>query len=303
MTLFSGILELLVLPTVLCVVGSLEQGVHYTNETVFAGMNETVVLNCYRVDKSECAWRIMKKQVPSSMDSNATDKTYTLYTEGHSLNPKLHNTNIDIIGGTNTGKCNLKIRSFSAADEGSYTCNFFTLLTYTHYFAYNVQLKSTPDGILTILNSSNRLHETDGIYKCKASNGIYGTKRHLYQIGTTLVHNKVPPIFVNANKPIQFGRYGQKMNLTVLLYNKYGTIQTTISKLFKPLNTETRQETIKTQDISHDVNVTVSGIKITFQLTLDKIEDFTDYTIQACNEMGCNELTVKITSASKLINK
>ncbi|CAC5372896.1 unnamed protein product [Mytilus coruscus] len=87
------------------------------------------------------------------------------------------------------------------------------------------------------------------------------------------------------------------MNLTVLLYNKYGTIQTTKSKLNENLHTETRQKTIKTQDISHDVNVTVSGIKITFQLTLENIEDFTDYTIKACDEMGCNELTVKITSA------
>ncbi|CAC5422725.1 unnamed protein product [Mytilus coruscus] len=60
-----------------------------------------------------------------------------------------------------------------------------------------------------------------------------------------------------------------------------------------------RQETIKTQDISHDVNVTVSGIKITFQLTLDKIEDFTVYTIKACNKMVCNELTVKITFANR----
>ncbi|XP_063411585.1 protein turtle-like [Mytilus trossulus] len=159
-------------------------------------------------------------------------------------------------------------------------------------------LKGTSEGSLILLKSNNNteLHELDGIYKCKASNGIYDTTGQLYQTGTALVHNKVPPIFVNANKPIQIGRYGQKMNITVLLYNKYDTIQTAISKLNKPLYTKTNQESIWTQDIFHDVNVTVSGVKITFQLTLVKTEDFTDYTIKACNKMGCNELLVKIIS-------
>ncbi|CAC5372146.1 CADM4 [Mytilus coruscus] len=430
MAFFSGLLELLVIHNVLCVLCSSEQDVYYKYETVYVGTNETVELYCYRFDQSECAWRISKKALPSSKDSNATDKTYILYTDGHLLNPKLNNTNIDIIGGNNTGKCNLKIRRFTTVDEGSYTCKFwsrglpfnltihqvimkkgkkvvrgiegknltivctvksgrlaatlvlrtngistwkertdcvtysfiptkkenmqsivcsaystvldnplsfkvqldiqyspvveitrrqtehklilicnpsgnpenYTFGNWEHWseFKEHIQnLEGTPDGTLPLPKSTNNkwFPETDGIYKCKASNGIYGTNGHLYQIGTTLVHNKVPPIFVITNKPIQFGRYGQKMNLTVLLYNKYGTIQTTISKQNEPLHTETIQETIKTQDISHDVILTVSGIKITFQLTLDKIEDFTDYTIKACNEMGCNELTVKITPA------
>ncbi|XP_052079075.1 uncharacterized protein LOC127717472 [Mytilus californianus] len=123
------------------------QGVYYPHETVFVGTNETVELNCYKYDQSECAWRISKKAVPSSMDSNATDKTYILYTDGHLLNPKLKNTNIDIIGGTHTGKCNLKIRSFSSADEGSYTCKFWSPGTDAHYNVYNVQLKSLPSNL------------------------------------------------------------------------------------------------------------------------------------------------------------
>ncbi|XP_076088491.1 nephrin-like [Mytilus galloprovincialis] len=162
-------------------------------------------------------------------------------------------------------------------------------------------LKGTSDGTLTLLRSNNNkgLHKTDGIYKCVVSNGIYGTNGNFYQKGTTLVYNKVPPIFVNANKPIQIGCYGQKLNLTVLLYNKYGTMETTISNPNKPLYTDIYQQMIQTQDIFHDVNVTVSGVKITFQLTLNKAEDFTDYTIKACNEIGCNKLTVEITSENR----
>ncbi|XP_052079066.1 uncharacterized protein LOC127717467 isoform X2 [Mytilus californianus] len=175
----------------------------------------------------------------------------------------------------------------------------YTFADWEHWSEFNEHIRNvqgTPDGTLTLLesNNNNKLHENDGIYKCRTSNGIYGTNGNLYQKGTALINDRVPPIFVNANKPIQFGSYGQKMNLTVHLYNKYGTIQTTISKLNETLNIHGRQERILTQDVFHGVNVTVSGIKITFQLTLDKIEDLTEYTTKACNEKGCNDLTVKI---------
>ncbi|CAC5372145.1 unnamed protein product [Mytilus coruscus] len=175
----------------------------------------------------------------------------------------------------------------------------YTFADWEHWSEFNEHIRNvqgTPDGTLTFLesNNNNRLHENDGIYKCRTSNGIYDTNGDLYQNGTALIIDRVPPVFVNANKPIQFGRYGQRMNLTVFLYNKYGTIQTTISKQNETLHTHGRQETIQTHDIFHDVNVTVSGIKITYLLTVDTIEDFTDYTIKACNGNGCNELTVKI---------
>ncbi|XP_076088931.1 uncharacterized protein LOC143059337 [Mytilus galloprovincialis] len=43
-----------------------------------------------------------------------------------------------------------------------------------------------------------------------------------------------------------------------------------------------------------DVNITVACIQIIFQLTLNRKEDCTDYTIEACNKKGCNEVMVKI---------
>lgn len=112
---------------------------------VFVGTNETVELNCYHLYPSKCTWRISRTAEPSAIESNATDnmdKTFTVHTEGHLLKPKLKNTNIDIIGGNNSGKCNLKIRSFSAADEGSYTCKYWSISRFGFYKFYNVQLKS-----------------------------------------------------------------------------------------------------------------------------------------------------------------
>ncbi|CAC5372894.1 unnamed protein product [Mytilus coruscus] len=104
----------------------------------------------------------------------------------------------------------------------------------------------------------------------------------------------IPPKFVNSNKQIQIGRYGKEINLTVLVYNKYGTLKTNLSKRNKSLNAHGIQESIQIHEMVYGVNVTMACIEITFQLTLDEIEDFTDYTLEACNKKGCNELTVKI---------
>lgn len=78
-----------------------------------------------------------------------------------------------------------------------------------------------------------------------------------------------PPIFVNANKPIQYGHYGQKMYLNVQLYNhKYDTIHTAIAKQNHPINLLGRQERIITHDRFHGIDITVSGLNITFLLTM-----------------------------------
>ncbi|VDI57359.1 Hypothetical predicted protein [Mytilus galloprovincialis] len=185
------------------------------------------------------------------MVNNAREENYTQYSEGHSLNSKIKNSNIVINGDNIIGKYNLIIRNVSAVDVGSYRCKFWKAGDlHLHIYVYNLQLQPL-----------------------------------------------FPPIFSNGNKPIQFGRYAQKMNLTVLMNNKFGTIQTYyISKQNETLDIQGRQEKIKLHDIVQDVNVTVSGIKIIFQLTLYTAEDFTDYTIKACNQKGCNELTVKVKS-------
>lgn len=112
---------------------------------VFVGTNETVELNCYHLYQSECTWRISRTAELSAIESNATDnmnKTFAVHTGGHLLKPELKNTNIDFMGGHNSGKCNLKIRSFSAADEGRYTCKYWRFSIMAFYKRYNVQLKS-----------------------------------------------------------------------------------------------------------------------------------------------------------------
>lgn len=115
---------------------------YYANRTVFVGKNDTVELNCHRRQKFECGWHIPNQAIKPSMERNSTHKTYIQYNEGHLMDPNLKNPNIDIIGGNDTIKCKLRIRNFSAVDEGSYTCKAWNLRTYTSYTNYDVHLKS-----------------------------------------------------------------------------------------------------------------------------------------------------------------
>ncbi|XP_071149213.1 cell adhesion molecule DSCAM-like [Mytilus edulis] len=182
--------------------------------------------------------------------------------------------------------------------------NNYTFADWAHlseFKEYIRRLRGTKDGKLTIFKAGNmsRRHENDGIYTCKSTNGILDVHRELYQEGTIPINDEGPPIFVKANKPIQFGQYRQEINLTVFLYNKFGSIQTNITKENKMLNIQTTEEKIVTNDVFHNVNVSVNGIKITFKIVLDKAEDFNDYTITACNQKGCNEYMVMIKSASR----
>ncbi|CAG2226571.1 unnamed protein product [Mytilus edulis] len=116
-------------------------------------------------------------------------------------------------------------------------------------------------------------------------------KEHIRNVQGT---SGVPPKFVNSNKQIQFGRYGKETNLTVLVYNKYGTLKTNLLQRNKTLNIHGLQRSINIHEMVQDVNITVACIQIIFQLTLNRKEDCTDYTIEACNKKGCNELMVKI---------
>ncbi|XP_052103117.1 uncharacterized protein LOC127736595 [Mytilus californianus] len=175
----------------------------------------------------------------------------------------------------------------------------YTITYWEHRSEFNEYIRSSNglnDSKLTISKSKskNRSHENDGIYTCQTTNGLVGANRWLTQKGSILINDKVPPIFVNSNNEVQDGRFGQTINLTVIVYNKFGWIQAYISKLNESLNIPARQHRILTRELFHNVNVTVTGIQVTFQMILDKENDFTNYTIKACNKEGCNEFIVQI---------
>lgn len=84
------------------------------------------------------------------------------------------------------------------------------------------------------------------------------------------------------------------IDLTVLVYNNFGSIMTTISKQNESLNIQAKRENSSMNDVFHGVKITVSGIKITFQLSLNTDADFTSYFINVCNLKGCNVFSVQV---------
>ncbi|VDI50285.1 Hypothetical predicted protein [Mytilus galloprovincialis] len=315
-----------------------------TDRRIFVGRNETVILNCTCFNKNESSWRVLKYPRVTAREIDAIDEPYIPYTEGLLLNPKLMNSNIDIVGDYKSGECNLIIRNFLNHDEGTYKCEYwkngniyidtyhvqirnpvvmeitytnfgnqltidckakggepdnYTVNLWEHRSEFNEYIRSFEGGKLTFseINSKNNSYENDGIYTCQATNGMIGANRRLAQKGYILINNKVPPIFMSSNNEVQDGRFGQKINLTVILYNKFGRIQAYISKPNESLNISANQQLILTNELSHNVNITVSGIKVTFQMILDKDDDFTNYTIKACNKEGCNKFIVEIISS------
>lgn len=108
---------------------------------VFVVRNETVILNCTCFNQNESSWRVIKYPRVTARETDAIYESNIPYTEGLSLNPKLKNSNIDIVGNYKSGECNLIITHFSDYDEGTYKCEYWEK-GYIYIDTYHVQISS-----------------------------------------------------------------------------------------------------------------------------------------------------------------
>lgn len=106
----------------------------------------------------------------------------------------------------------------------------------------------------------------------------------------------VPPIFFTNNQRVQYVQYAREFNITVLLFTRTSNIQLNISSHYRYLQPRITKEIVDTQDILHGVNVTVSAFKVVFYMGLATRKHFGNYTIEACNNEGCNMYIVYIKS-------
>lgn len=72
-----------------------------------------------------------------------------------------------------------------------------------------------------------------------------------------------------------------------------------ISKDNQNLQPQISKERVDTHDVLHEVNVTISAVKVVFDMGLAKRQQFGNYTIEACNEEGCNTYIVNMRSGGK----
>lgn len=108
------------------------------------------------------------------------------------------------------------------------------------------------------------------------------------------------PVFFTDNEPVQIGQYGKIVELTIKFYDKLYNSTVFITKNGTTVRTNARIENITTHEIFYGVRIRVSGIQYTIPLQLTSANDFTNYTVEACNDIGCNNLYVQVQSASKL---
>lgn len=61
------------------------------------------------------------------------------------------------------------------------------------------RIKGTPQGILAIKQSKSRHHEDDGVYVCRAANGIPNSNDTIYQEGRVVIESSGYYMFLKAN--------------------------------------------------------------------------------------------------------
>lgn len=110
-----------------------------------------------------------------------------------------------------------------------------------------------------------------------------------------------PPVFVANNKPVQIGHFGKGVKIEIYIYDQLNNSKVVITSMGTIIMIKPKIKGLHTHDTFHGVNITVPGIKYTFDLDLTSENNFTKYTVEACNDVGCNYFDVQVKSASKLI--
>lgn len=108
-----------------------------------------------------------------------------------------------------------------------------------------------------------------------------------------------PPVFVAHNTPVQNGQYGKELELKIHVYDKFYNGTVSIKTKDTTVKMNAKMERIITYDIFHGVNITVWGQQFTMDLPLTSENDFGNYTLEACNIVGCNYFDVQVQSACK----
>ncbi|VDI58039.1 Hypothetical predicted protein [Mytilus galloprovincialis] len=151
-----------------------------------------------------------------------------------------------------------------------------------------------------IINKSQhrKSNEDDGVYVCTVSNGVSNKKGNFRQEGQVRVEKSASPVFFADNEPVQIGQYGKIVELTIKVYDKTYNSKVFITKKGTTVRTKTRIENITTHDTFYGVKIRVSGIQYTIRMHLTSSKDFTNYTVEACNDIGCNHFHVLVQSAN-----
>ncbi|CAC5394947.1 unnamed protein product [Mytilus coruscus] len=173
----------------------------------------------------------------------------------------------------------------------------FFRVEHTSYFDEHIRyLAVSPDGIAKLppMKESKRYQDT-GLYLCNASNGILDKKGNIFQRAKAYLVSPGPPVFVAANKKIQYGQVGNPMDITIKVYSTSAIkclYLNAIGRLSSHLPIKEKTKTVPLKIDFYGVNITANGKELT--LSLLKLNSFGSYNVTVCNHFSVNYFIVEV---------
>ncbi|XP_052080102.1 hemicentin-1-like isoform X2 [Mytilus californianus] len=179
--------------------------------------------------------------------------------------------------------------------------NRFTFGRWEHrsYFNEHIRyLNSTSNGklLLPILKNTTSKFDDSGIYVCNASNGVPDPHGNVFQYGELFVVWKGPPVFVEENKIIQFGKLRDniKLKVVVVVHNVSSIECSHIEEENSiHLRHDIEMSPKNTTHVFHGTNTTIEGLEIVISLAVLQKRDNKKYKITLCNHHGNSSLIVE----------
>ncbi|CAC5393283.1 unnamed protein product [Mytilus coruscus] len=156
--------------------------------------------------------------------------------------------------------------------------------------------KGTHNGHLIIQDNQ---YQNSGIYICNVTNGVSSKNGNIFQTRQISIPYEGQPMFVFGDDKTHYGQYGKEINVAFNIFSS-SELRVTIVKMNRRL---TFKALVKTYNSTyqgylkfHGLNITILCTKFSFSFLLSGTDDFTSYTVEVCNEHGCNNSVIEIVS-------
>ncbi|XP_052073959.1 neural cell adhesion molecule 1-like [Mytilus californianus] len=173
-----------------------------------------------------------------------------------------------------------------------------------HWSEYSDLIRYLPDSgsgnlNLQIIEGETDRYQDRGIYICKASNNVSLNGGDSFIPGEFFLNPKSTPYFVTSNNKTQYGVLGQTTNITVdfVSFPEIKNISVIFDGIIHSIENYTL-EIMKVMDTVYNKTVFVNGSRLMMTVEVNTERDFKAYTFKLCNQIGSDNLTISLHSAS-----
>lgn len=110
-----------------------------------------------------------------------------------------------------------------------------------------------------------------------------------------------PPTFLLENLKVQYGSYGNLVEVWIQIYSNVELLSSTIRKSDGQKNITSYIDVTRVigHVVFHGVKVMVLGSKLLFNIRIHNMDDFNNYTVKVCNIKWCINMTLELRAISK----